>query len=209
MPGQSESTDTLFYIDKISVPDDRWRDNTNARVVVNYRTEKEDPCIVRLCFGGDRIHFPWDCGTPTLDMLTVKLLLNSIFSTPNAKCMSINIKDFYLNTQMPRYEYMGLKLSDLPEDVISHYNLREKLTKNEYIYTEIWRGMYKLPAAGILSQRLLKKKLNKRIQADPGYTRFLDAQLTPSEFSLCTDYFGVKYVGKEYANHLMVVLSKI
>ena len=50
-------------------------------------------------------------------MLTVKILLNSIVSTPNAKFMSIDIKDFHLNTPMPRYVYMRLKLSNLPDGI--------------------------------------------------------------------------------------------
>ena len=68
-------------------------------------------------------------------MLTVKLLLNSIVSTPNAKLMSVHIKEFYLNTPMPRYEYMILKLSELPDNMIHQYNLREKVTKDKYVYT--------------------------------------------------------------------------
>ena len=48
----------------------------------------------------------------------VKLLLNSVISTPDAKFMTIDIKDFYLNTPMDRFKYMKLKLSDLPEDIV-------------------------------------------------------------------------------------------
>ncbi len=55
--------------------------------------------------GGNLINYPGNCGTPMADLLTVKLLLNSIISTPNAKFMSIDIKDFYLNTPMARYKY--------------------------------------------------------------------------------------------------------
>ena len=80
------------------------------------------------------MHFPWDCGTPTVDMLTFKLLLKSI-----------DVKDFYLNTPTPRSEYIRLKLSDLPDKVIHQYNLRGKLGKGDYIYTEIHRGIYRLP----------------------------------------------------------------
>jgi hypothetical protein len=50
--------------------------------------------------GGDRINYPDDCGTPTADMILFKILTNSIISTPNAKCLMIDIKDFYLNTPM-------------------------------------------------------------------------------------------------------------
>ena len=49
--------------------------------------------------------------------------------------MSIDIKKVYLNTLMPRYEYMRLKLSDLPDEVIHHYNLENIVTKDGYIYT--------------------------------------------------------------------------
>ena len=118
MPGQAECTDTLFFVLKNRVPVDGWRDITYGRIVVKYRPEKDDPYIVRLCVGGNIIHFPWDCGTPTVDMITVKLLLNIIVSTPNAKFMPIVIKYFYLNTPMPHYEYTRLELSDIPDNVI-------------------------------------------------------------------------------------------
>ena len=56
---------------------------------------------------------------------------------------------------------MRLKLRDLPDDVIRYYNLENILTKDGYIYTEIRRGMYGLPVAGILAKQLLEKRLNK------------------------------------------------
>jgi hypothetical protein len=39
--------------------------------------------------------------------------------------MTMDIQDFYLNTPMARYEYMQLKISDMPDDVIERYNLRD------------------------------------------------------------------------------------
>ena len=68
--------------------------------------------------GGSLIIYPSDCGTPTVDLLTVNILSNSVISTPNAKFITINIKDFYLNTPMKRFKYMKLKLNDLPKDLI-------------------------------------------------------------------------------------------
>ena len=70
--------------------------------------------------------------------------------------MTINIKDFYLNTPMPRYEYMRLKLEDLPKDSIDKYKIRDKVTKDGYIYVKIHKGMYGLPQSGILAQELLE-----------------------------------------------------
>ena len=93
------------------------------------------------------MHYLGDAGTPTADLLTVKLLLNSIISTPNAKFMAMDIKDFYLNTPMARYEYMRLRLADMPKDVIAHYKLNEIVTREGYIYCKIQKGMYGLPQA--------------------------------------------------------------
>ncbi len=69
--------------------------------------EKIDkPNRTRLVAGGNRVHYPGNAGTSTANLLTVKLLLNSFISTPNAKFMTMDIKDFYLITPMGRFEYM-------------------------------------------------------------------------------------------------------
>ncbi len=108
---------------------------------------------------GGRINYLDDCGTPTADMILFKILVNSILSTPNAKCIMIDIKDFYLQTPMERAEYMRLKISDIPEEVIQHYNLMSLVTQDGYVYCKITRGMYGLPQSGINAQELLKKGL--------------------------------------------------
>ena len=76
--------------------------------------------------------------------------------------MTIDIKDFYLNTPMDRFEYMKLKLSDLPKDFVTLYNLVSKVDKNGFVYLKIRRGMYGLPQEGILAQQLLEKQLNNK-----------------------------------------------
>ena len=65
--------------------------------------------------------------------------------------MTIDIKDFYLSTKLKQYEYLCLKLDDLPEDVIKHYKLQEKVNRNGYVYGEIQGGMHGLPQAGLLA----------------------------------------------------------
>ncbi len=50
--------------------------------------------------GGNLINYPGNCGTPTADLLTVKLLFNSIISTPHAKFMCIDIKWGDTNTSV-------------------------------------------------------------------------------------------------------------
>ncbi len=46
----------------------------------------------------------------------------------------MDIKKFYLCTPMTRYEYMQLKLADMPDDVIAHYKLRDVATPDGYVY---------------------------------------------------------------------------
>jgi hypothetical protein len=77
--------------------------------------------------GGNSINSPNDCGTPTADILTVKLLFNSVISTPNAMFMIIDIKNFYLMTPMDRYEYFRMKLKVFLQDIINEYTLRDKV----------------------------------------------------------------------------------
>jgi hypothetical protein len=204
MPGLNTGTNTIFFIQKDQVPRDRAKDVTYGLITTLIRSEKiEEPNRTRLVAGGDRVHYLGDAGTPTADLLTVKLLLNSIISTPNAKFMTMDIKDFYLNTPMARYEYMRLRLSDMPEYVIAHYKLNEIATPEGYIYCEIQKGMYGLPQAGIISQQLLEERLQKdgyRSKTTPGlWTR----DTHPISFSLVVDDFGVKYVGEENAKHLL------
>jgi len=160
MPGRNTGTSTIVFIKKDQVPRARAKDVTYGLITTLIRPEKnEEPNRTRLVAGGDRVHYPGDAGTPTADLLTVKILLNSTISTPNAKFMTMDIKDFYLNTPMAWYEYMQLRISDIPEDVIAHYKLNEIATPEGYIYCEIQKGMYGLPQAGIIAQQLLKERL--------------------------------------------------
>ena len=75
--------------------------------------------------------------------------------------MSLDIKKFYLNTPMLRYEYVLIRINDVPEEIIKQYNLHEKINSEGYVYIKVRKGMYGLPQAGILAQQLLEKQLNK------------------------------------------------
>ena len=110
----------MLFIKKTDVPANRWRDVTYGQIVVDYILDKTDTYRTRLTVGGGGFNYTGDCGTPTVEFTTVKLLLNSIVSTLNAKFMTIDINDFYLNTPMARSEYMRLKIGDLPKSVVQH-----------------------------------------------------------------------------------------
>ncbi len=65
-----------------------------------------EPNGTRLVAWGDGVHYPFDAGTPASDLLTIKLLINSVISTPGARFFKMDIINFYLCTPMTRYEYM-------------------------------------------------------------------------------------------------------
>ena len=124
MSGRVKGTNTMLFIYKADIPADQCKDVMYDHIVVSYRPKNEYPNHTRLPVVGDRVNYTGDFGTPTIYLLTVKLLLNSTISTPGACLRTLNIEDFYLMTPMERYKYMILKLADLPEDVIKQYNLR-------------------------------------------------------------------------------------
>jgi hypothetical protein len=110
--GVVEGTDALNFIPYSNVPADRRKDVTYARICANYRPEKADPNRIRITLGGNLVNYPGDVGTRTADLLTVKLLLNSVISTPGAKFMSLHISNFYLMAPMDRPEYVRMNLDD-------------------------------------------------------------------------------------------------
>jgi hypothetical protein len=70
--------------------------------------------------------------------------------------MTGDVKNFYLNTPLDQPEYMQLPLALIPEEIIEQYNLRELAYKG-IVFIEINRGMYGLPQAGMLANKLLAK----------------------------------------------------
>ena len=203
------TTKTIAFMAKQQIPQARRKDITYGRIVCTYRSEKNDPYRTRITMGGNFINYPDDCGTPTADLLTVKLMFNSIISTSGAKFMTIDIKDFYLMTPMDRYEYFRMKLDLFPQDIIDEYELRDKVDTDGNIFCEVRRGMYGLPQAGIIAQDLLTKRLHKagyrQSAVTPGYWHH---DWRPISFTLVVDDFGVKYTNKDDVKHLASVLRQ-
>ena len=72
----------------------------------------------------------------------------------------------------------------------------------------IQKRLYGLPAAGILVNKLLKSRLAKKGYFELPHTPGLWKHISrPISFMLVVDDFGVKYVGKEHADHLLSVLT--
>jgi len=98
---------------------------TYLRIVCAHRPEKAVPHRVHWTVGGDHIEYFGDVSTKMADIITAKLLFNSIVSTLGGRCMMGDLKDFYLGTPMKPadYAYMRIPVTTLPHDIMIHYNL--------------------------------------------------------------------------------------
>jgi hypothetical protein len=113
------TTETTGFLPKTLIPQERRKDITYRQIICNYQSEKKDPYCTCITIGGNLIKYPNDCGRPTANLLTVKIMLNSIISTPGAKFMTIDLKDFYIMTPMVQKEYFQMKLNLIPTDIIN------------------------------------------------------------------------------------------
>jgi hypothetical protein len=123
--------------------------------------------------------------------------------------MTKDISNIYLMTPLHCAKLIRIKLSDIPNEVINEYKLREKATKSGNIYIRAKHGMYGLPQAGLLANKLLKKCLNKHGYQQSKFVPSLWKHDTkPIQFTLVVNNFGIKYICKEHAQHLKNVLEE-
>jgi hypothetical protein len=94
----------------------------------------------------------------TADITTFKILINSTLSTEDAAMMMMDIKNYYIGTPLPRFEYMKMLLSRFPDEIIQKYNLND-LAVDGWVYIEIRKVMYGLKQAGLLANQLLQTRL--------------------------------------------------
>eukprot|EP00804_Cyclotella_cryptica_P022272 CCRYP_018126-RA/>CCRYP_018126-RA protein AED:0.26 eAED:0.24 QI:0/0/0/1/0/0.33/3/0/620 len=186
----------------------RDRTVTYARIVVDYRPQKDDPNRVRITVGGNLINYPGELTTRTADLTTAKILWNSTISTPGARFACADIENMYLQTPMDRYEYMRIKADLIPQAFMDTYKLWDKVYKG-HVYMEIRRGCYGLPQAGILANKLLKRRLATdgyfELPHTPGLFKHISRLV---QFTLVVDDFGIKYIGQEHLNHLLQSIRK-
>jgi hypothetical protein len=200
------NTNTIRFIRRSNIP--KGRKVTCGLFVVDIKNHKEEKEHTRLTVGGDQIEYPGDKSIRTACLTTSKILINSVISTLGAKSLVIDIKKFYLNTPLGRFEYVFINLSSLPQEMIDKYDLIE-LAQDGKVYIEIQKGMYGLPQTGILANELLQCNLAKDGYRPTQHTHGLWKHDTcPISFLLVVDDFGVKYVGREHAEHLMACIKK-
>jgi hypothetical protein len=149
-------TDTCFFTTLRNIPEDRKI--TYGKIVCNYKPHKQEKERVWLTVGDSRLDYSGDATTSTADITTFKILINRNLSTKDAAMMMMDIKNYYLGTPLPRFEYMKMMQSRFPEEIIQKYNLNP-LAVDGWVYIEIRKGMYGLKQAGLLANQLLQTRL--------------------------------------------------
>jgi hypothetical protein len=98
-------------------------------------------------------------------------------------------------------------LTLFPIWIIEQYDLK-KHALNGFVHLEMRRAVWGLPQAGILANKRLRRKLAPFVYYKcvntPGLWYHV---LRPISFTLVLDDFGVKYVGKEHADHLIASIK--
>jgi hypothetical protein len=143
-------------------------------------------------------------------MLVAKMLFNSVISAKGARFMTMDIFNFYLMTPLHHAEFIQIKLSDIPNEVINKYKLREKATKKwQHLYqSQAWH-VQSLPQAGLLANEPFKKCLNKHgYQQSKLVSGLWKHDTRPIQLALVVNDFGDKYVGEEHAQHLKNALEE-
>jgi hypothetical protein len=75
--------------------------------------------------GSDKLDYSGEVAISTADITTFKILINITLSTKDAEMMMMDIKNYYMGTPLPRYEYMRMLLSRFPDKIVNKYNLEE------------------------------------------------------------------------------------
>ena len=96
----------------------------------------------------------------------------------------------------------------MPEYFVEHYNLKNKSTKDGYIFVAIKRGMYGLPQSGLLAQEFLEERVGKRGYYQSDYTPGIWIHKNRLIAFFFFDDFGVKYVKEEDKKHLLDSLNQ-
>ena len=89
---------------------------TYERITVDYREQKEDPYRMKLTVGGNLIRYDGLIISTTANLITSKLMWNSIISIIGVRYICLDIKK--LKTLMKHPKYMKIKAELVPEEFI-------------------------------------------------------------------------------------------
>ena len=144
--------DALDFVHKSSIP--RNKKVAYANMVCDHRPLKKEKYRVRLTLGGDVLEYLGDASSPAASLIESKLLFNSVISDSHrgARFMSLDIKDFFLQSILHDAEYIRIHSKYFLEDIRQKYNITSLIAPDGYVYCKIKRGMYGLKQAARLAR---------------------------------------------------------
>ena len=117
---QVEPTNTIFFIPHSKVP--KHKRPTYARFVCSYRPQKAESSCTRITVGSNLIDYSGNLSMKVAGMTTFKILVNSTLSTPGARWLGLDVKNYYLGTPMEDYEYMFIPITSIPHESLHTTN---------------------------------------------------------------------------------------
>jgi hypothetical protein len=200
-------TTTMHAIHLHQQPSDRRGDTTyyNPKPKEKYDDEMNKVYRIRGTAGGDRINYDGPTKANTAALSTVKILLQSVVSD-NANFMTLDIKDFYLMTPLPRSEYIRIPLKFLSLQILAKHSLRPFILNNSILF-EVTKSMYGLPHAGKIAQDNLIARLATHGYLQTGTTCLFRHATNGVAFTLVVDDFGVKFPDPAGADDLIRCLQ--
>ena len=126
-------------------------------MVCKIRPQKEHHNSTCITIGDNHICYSGDVGIPTSYLELVKLIINSVMTRKVAHYDNFDIKNFCLVTLLHRPEYVKVQLSDIPQEFIDEYDLKN-CTQYVWVYFEICKVVNGFPQSGILAKNILRKR---------------------------------------------------
>ena len=155
--GTVKGNNALNFIPRHKIP--KGNKVAYANMVCDHRPLMKERFRVRLTLGGDVLEYDGNASSPAASLLEAKLLINSVISDSHlgAKFMSIDLKDFFLQSYLEEPEYIRIHGKYFVGDIREKYNIDDILAPDGYVYCEAVKSMYGLKQVAKLAPEQLIK----------------------------------------------------
>ena len=114
----SRSPTLYLFINFQDIPKMRINEVCYTFVLCQERPVKSDLNRTRKTICDMNVQYPCDVGTKTASINILKLIIKSVISRAGAKFVAFGIRNFYLNTPMKKAEYVKIKFSKIPQELV-------------------------------------------------------------------------------------------
>jgi hypothetical protein len=141
---------------------------TCLRILAAFRPKKANPRRASFTVDGDRVCYDGDVSTKTADLTAVKKLLDSVISTPEAKFVTVDLKDFYLEMPMEPKDCACMRIvaSVIPEDIMLECDLAKPVHNKHVCGCNLGSGTQ--PEAWGLGWQCMEDSIKRRVCGECG-----------------------------------------